>query len=381
MGLFSKKEGYVGVDLGTSGIKIVELANDQGKPRLVTYGYTEQYVNVVKSDSQETLSKAIKVIKQILKQAKVSSNRVISALPSFTVFSAIISLPNMSRKELVSAVRWEAKKFVPMPIEEMILDWKVLEETKQDDKPEVPDAQDLKSKLTKDTPINKLKQEKPTKSLNILLTAAPKNLVQRYLSIFKELNVRLVGLETEAFALERSLIGHDKSAVMVVDIGGLNTNISVIRDSIPLLNRSIDVGGETITRTIANGLNVDLERAEQFKRDFGMATSEDSSQQIPKTIEFVVSSIVNEIKYCFNLYQNQSVGNTKPGKAIEKVVLTGGSSYLPSLPEYLSKILNMRVYIGDPWAHISYPEELQPVLRELGPRFSVAIGLAMREIY
>lgn len=373
MGLFGKKDSYVGVDIGTSGIKVVEIGNDQGKPRLVTYGYLDEPINVLRSDTAEAVAKAVKIIKEIFKQAKVGSNRVVSALPSFTVFSAIISLPNMSRKEMVSAVRWEAKKFVPMPIEEMILDWKILEEKKGEEaKPESPPAE----KKTGG-------QGQPSaKSLNILLTAAPRNLVQRYLAIYKELGVKLIGLETEAFALERSLIGHDKSAVMIVDIGGLNTNVCVMRDSIPLLNRSIDVGGETITRTIANSLNVELERAEQFKRDFGMSSTDESGgqQQIPKTIEFVISSIINEIKYCFSLYHNQSLGPTDVNKAIEKVILTGGSAFLPSLPEYLSKVLNMRVYIGDPWARVSHPEELKPVLAELGPKLSVAIGLAMREI-
>ncbi len=374
MGLFAKRLSYIGIDIGTAGIKIVELLNDQGKPRLATYGYLDEPINVVRSDSPEAHAKAVQVIKEIFKQAKVGTNRVISALPSFSVFSAIISLPNMSRKELVSAVRWEAKKFVPMPIEEMILDWKVLDEQTNDGAPSKAES----------APTDKKAGEPaaPGKNLNILLTAAPRNLVQRYLNIFKELNVKLVGLETEAFALERSLIGHDKSAVMIVDIGGLNTNVCVMRDSIPLLNRSIDVGGETITRTIANGLNVDLERAEQFKRDFGMSTDESGGQQqIPKTIEFVISSIVNEIKYCFNLYHNQSLGPTDANKAIEKVILIGGSAFLPSLPEYLSKVLNMRVYIGDPWARVAYPEELKPVLTELGPKLAVAIGLAMREIY
>ncbi len=361
--------------MGTSGIKVVELTSQQGKPRLLTYGYTEQPINVVRSDSKETMSQAVRIVKEIFKKAKVNSNRIIAALPSFTVFSAIINLPAMSRKELVSAVRWEAKKFVPMPIDEMILDWKVLDDDGSGDKDGRSKPFDNKSDDSQPT-------EKKSKNLNILLTAAPRNLVQRYLNIFKELNVKLVGLETEAFALERSLIGHDKSAIMVVDIGGLNTNVTVIRDSVPLLNRSIDVGGETITRTIANGLNVDLVRAEQFKRDFGMSVSAESDQQqIPKTIEFVVGSIINEIKYCFNLYQNQSLGQASVSKDIEKVLLTGGSAYLPALPEYLSKVLNMRVYIGDPWAHVSYPEEIKPVLHELGPRFAVAIGLAMREIY
>ncbi|MFA6198438.1 MAG: pilus assembly protein PilM [Patescibacteria group bacterium] len=369
MALFGNKDSYVGIDLGTAGIKIVELSGAGGQPKLVTYGYTDEAINIVRNDSAEVQGKVVALLKEIFKKARVGSNKVVAALPSFAVFSAVISLPAMSRRELASAVRWEAKKFVPMPIDEMILDWKLLnDEEAKDEKAPAPANGEAEEAAA------------PNKNLSVLLTAAPRNLVQRYVNIFKTINVKLVGIETEAFALERSLIGQDKSAVMVVDIGGMNTNVSVIRDSIPLLNRSIDVGGATITSTIANGLNVDLSRAEQFKRDFGMTSSGEGNQQIPKTIEFVISSIINEIKYCFNLYQNQTVGQGGQMKQIEKVVLTGGSAFLPALPEYLAKVLNMRVFIGDPWSRIAYPEELRPVLQELGPRLSVAVGLAMREI-
>ena len=120
---------------------------------------------------------------------------------------------------------------------------------------------------------------------------------------------------------------------------------------------------------------VNLERAEQFKRDFGISTGDSASQgQIPRTIEFIVSSIVNEIKFVLNMYQNQQ------GRPIEKVVLSGGSSFLPNLTEYFEKVLDIKVFIGDPWARVVHPIDLKPVLQELGPRFAVSIGLAMREI-
>jgi type IV pilus assembly protein PilM len=348
---------------------------------LLTYGYTDEPINIVRNDSPEIQGKVVTLLKEIFKKARIGSNRVVAALPSFAVFSAVISLPTMSSHELASAVRWEAKKFVPMPIDEMILDWKLLNDENDKASKDKKDSRDAKPAKAPD-PKTEVVGETPTagKNLSVLLTAAPRNLVQRYVNIFKTFNIKLVGIETEAFALERALIGQDKSAVMVVDIGGMNTNVCVIRDSIPLLNRSIDVGGATITNTIATGLNVDLKRAEQFKRDFGMSSSDEGNRQIPKTIEFVISSIINEIKYCFNLYQNQTVGQGGQSKQIEKVVLTGGSALLPALPEYLSKVLDMKVFIGDPWSRIAYPEELRPVLQELGPRLAVAVGLAMREI-
>jgi type IV pilus assembly protein PilM len=368
MALFSSKKSYIGIDLGTSSIKIVELENEKGKPKLITYGFSEQSTDIVKSDSQETQKEIVAALKAIISKAKVTTPKAIAALPSFAVFSSIISLPAMSKKDLVAAVRWEAKKFVPMPLEEMILDWKVLDGGKGEEK-------DDKKDKKKDKKEKNVQPASGSKNIKILLTAAPKTLVKRYVDIFKQANLQLVSLETESFALERSLIGNDHSATMIVDIGAIACDISVIVNGIPILNRSVDIGGNTITKAIANSLNVNIERAEQFKRDFGISAGGDSSQgQIPRTIEFIVSSIINEIKFVLNLYQNQGE------KPIEKVVLAGGSSFLPNLTEYLEKLLNIKVFIGDPWARVVYPVDLKPVLQELGPRFAVSIGLAMREI-
>lgn len=360
MSLFSSTKSYLGIDLGTSSIKVVELESEKGRPKLVTYGFSEQSTDIVKSDAQDVQRKIIAALKTITRKANTTTTKAIAALPSFAVFSSIISLPSMSKKDLVAAVRWEAKKFVPMPLEEMILDWKILNTEDKEKKGE----EEKKSNLP----------EKKAKNYQILLTAAPKNLVKRYVDIFKQVGLQLVSLETEAFALERSLIGNDKTAIMVVDIGAIACDISVIVEGIPILNRSIDIGGNTITKAIANSLNVDLERAEQFKRDSGISAGGTAQGQIPRTIEFIISSVVNEIKYVLNLYQNQREKN------IEKVILAGGSSFLPNLPNYLERILNLKVFIGDPWARVIYPVDLKPVLEELGPRFAVAIGLAMREI-
>ena len=127
------------------------------------------------------------------------------------------------------------------------------------------------------------------------------------------------------------------------------------------------------TKSIMNSLNIDRDRAEQFKRDFGLASAAEG-QQIPKTIEFIIGSIINEARYCLNLYQGQGE------RGVEKVILSGGSAFLPHLPSYLSRVLNLKVFIGDPWARVVYPTELKSSLQEIGPRFAVAIGLAMRNI-
>lgn len=364
MALFSRgKKSYIGLDLGTASIKMVEMTDEKGKPRLVTYGFIEQPTDVIKSDAEGKQKEIISAIKTIYKQSKMTSTKVVAALPSYAVFSSIISLPAMSKKDLYSAVRWEAKKFVPMPIDEMVLDWRILEEEK-------PSTATVGQPLVKKAPTQK---EEGPKKLKVLLTAAPRNLVKRYIEICKAADLEIASLETEAFALERSLIGNDPSPIMVVDIGGISTYISIVRNGVPVLNRSIDVGGDTITKSVANAMNIDIERAEQFKRDIGMAES--AGSQIPKTIEFVISSIINEINYAFNLYRGQ-----QEQAVVEKIILSGGSAFLPQLPEYLARTLNINVTIGDPWARVIYPVDLKPALDEIGPRFAVAVGLGIREI-
>ncbi len=351
MATFNPKQSFVGVDIGTFGIKAVQLGLDNQRPRLMTYGYIEQATDVVKNDAATSREAAANALKTVLHEAKVSTTRAVAALPSFTVFSSIISLPLMNRKELNSAVRWEAKKFVPMPIDELVLDWKLLKDTHP--APAGPAA---------------------PKNLRVLITAAPKTLVRRYIDIFKAAGLQIVDLETEALALERSLIGTDPAPVMIVDIGAMATDIAVVVDGIPLINRSIDVGGNTMTKSIAQSLNVDHGRAEQFKRDFGLSVSQSQVSQVPKTVEFIISSIVNEIRFVLNLYRSQGAG------PIQRIVLSGGSAFLLNLPAYLEKTLSIKTFIGDPWARVVYPVELKPALQEIGPRFAVAIGLAMREL-
>jgi len=380
MPLFSSRSySYLGIDFDSSSVKVVELKNENGRPRLVTYGYFDKQTDKTKmdQDGRDALEIA-KLVKQVCYKSKTTTTKTISSLPAFSVFSSILSLPPMSKKELSSAIEWEAKKVIPLPLQDMILDWKVLDDVPDISIGDKKDTQDLPEDLAESNgekkKFLKISSNKKVKNIRILLTAAPKDLVKKYISIFKAAGLSLLSLDTEAFALVRSLVGNDRSPLMIVDIGSIVTNISTVVGGIPILNRSIDVGGLTITKAISNSLNVTLNRAEQFKYDIGMNPDRSGQGSVPKTIESTLTPLVDEIKYSLNLYHNQGQKN------IEKIILTGGSSLLLNLPEYLSKTLDLKVFRGDPWARIIYPEELKSVLDEIGPRYSVAIGLAMRDI-
>ncbi|MBU4360852.1 type IV pilus assembly protein PilM [Candidatus Parcubacteria bacterium] len=353
----TKKTSYLGVDIGSAGIKIVELKNQDGRPRLLTYGFAEEKIDVINNDSVQMKNKVAGLIIKICEQARTSSDKIVAALPSFSVFSSIISLPYVTKKELGKVIYWQAKKFVPMDLNEMTLDWKLLNE-------------DVWTNNEKSSSGEKISEGK--KNIKVLIAASPKKLVLRYIDIFKMANLDLISLETENFALERSLVGNDKSPIMIVDIGCITSDISVVENGIPVLSRSVDTGGDSITQSIMNSMHVDFKRAEQFKRDIGFS---EQTNSLPKVIESVVAPIINEIKYCFDLYASQ-----ESNKRIEKIILTGGSAFLPKIDEYLAGLLNIKVFVGDPWARVIYPLELKSVLNDLAPRFSIAVGLAMREI-
>lgn len=348
MGLFATNSSYVGIDIGTTSIKAVQLAKEAGKIKLVSYGFSENKKSEL-NDWQKDTQYAAKVINDIRKNSGMTCDSAISALPTFSVFSSVLNLSNVTKKDVSSAVHWEAKKVIPLPLEEMILDWKKIDNSQLDKK-------------------------SSSNNMRVLLTGAPRTLVRKYIEIFKETHMTLLSLETETFSLIRSLLGNDKSTIMIVEIGASTTDVSIIDNGIPMLNRSIDVGGLTITNAISKLLNIGVDRAEQFKYDLGISSLESEDDQIPKTITDTIAPVINEIKYAINLFQSKNNKNT------EKVILTGGSALMPNLSNYLAKILDMKVIVGDPWARISYPLDLKPLLNEIGPRMAVAIGLAMREI-
>lgn len=382
MGLFASKESYLGVDIGTASIKIVELSSFNGRPKLMTYGYADIATDIVHSKSEENQIKIVNSLKNVVAKSRVGTNLAIGALPTFSVFNSIITLPAMSEHDLASAIKWEAKKYVPLPLEEMILDWKIIKENDGAIKAPLEPLPPLPKKKFSLFGSKKAKSAispgklggKP-ENVRVLVTAAPKNLVSRYLSIFKQAGLKLISLETEAFALARSLIGSDPGTLMIVDIGSITTDICIIEKGVPVLNRSIDLGGLSISKSIAQSLNISLERAEQFKRDFGVSIGDtDQPQGINKNIATSLSPIINEIKYVFDLYQGQD------RRPVEKIILSGGSASLPNLSGYFEDLFAKPTIIGNPWDKIIYDSGLKAVLDEVGSRMAVAIGLAMRDI-
>lgn len=380
MGLFSKNEAYLGIDIGGGGIKLVELHKTKNRPQLWTYGIVEQKLDIhlpeikkdktpeeilygegfeakKKSKTKENelpemddprIDEYAKLLKTLLKEARVTTNVASASLPVSYVFHTVVTLPAVEEKELDHIVRAGIKKMLPRPLEEM----QIVHQ-------QIPDLSST--------------DEKKHRPMRILVTAAPRQLVAFYSAIFQKAGLILQELETEAFALQRSLVGLDKTTAMVVDIGAERTSFFVMDQALPITHRTIGLGGNTFDNILQQYLGVEASLVPQIKKDLVRGDLRLPVEAFPTIVE----PIIKEIEYSFDLFLHQT-GNE--GKRPEKIILTGGAANLPFIEEEVKKKFPMKVFLGDPWARVIYQDGLKIILDEIGPRMSVAIGLALRKI-
>lgn len=344
MRFFFKKRRVLGFDLSKYSVKVVELEHQVGGFRLITYGGLELPLKGVGLNTPEGQNKMVATINEVLERAKTSTRNIVASLSPQHVFNSILWVPKVPDKELAEAIRWEAKQYIPAPLEDVIIDWQKIEE---------------------DTARRRLK---------IYLVAAPKNLINKYLKLYEVANLKPLALEIDPLALIRCFSSSETPEnFVIVDIGAYETNISVVEKNVLRLCRTLTSGSEVITKAIATNLGVTEERALQFKKDFGLKPDKLEGQLL-KSIQPIINSIVTEVKRSLEFYKKEASGPVK------EIILAGGGAQLPGLAEHLSQKLDLPAKIGDPWARIDYPSALEPKLKEIGPSFAVAVGLAMRSV-
>lgn len=377
---FNKPKSYLGVDLGAGGIKLVELKEEKGRPVLFTYGLTSGRQNIhrimplkpngvanMKLEQTEGIQVNKKPLqnfaidenevnimaanlREVCRASKVVSKTALVSLPVSSVFHSIVTLPKTAREDLQAILKAEIKKLLPYPVEDMILDYQVLTDFSDDH------------------------------YKKIMVNATPRLMVEFYTKVFQKAGLRLDSLEPESTALERSLIGRDSAVAMIIDIGAERTNFFIIDKSIPITHHTIESGGHKVTKILQNILGVDENSTEQLRRDLYKFFLSPNGKVIDREkylaiLGPILDPIVKQIEYSFDLYLHQS-GNED--KRPEKIILTGGSAMVPYITDYLADTFNVKCYLGDPWARIIYQDSLKPLLSDIGPRMSVALGLAMR---
>lgn len=350
-----RTEAAVGVDVGTASIKAVELIKESGRFKLLNYGIFELESQMRSAPpSQKTANlpdhDVVFGLKEIFRQAHIRGRKVVASIPSFSTFSTVIPLPYLSEKDLAKTIPFEAKKYVPTPLKEVILDWSIISI-------EAPNG----AKVGSGPP-----------NVEIFLAAVPKGEVERYQKIMAGAGLQLVALELENIALIRSLVGNDLSPVAIVNIGGRSTSILVADKGYERMSHNYEIGGFEITKSIARSMDISFSRAEELKKTIGLKS--DNAHIISEAMVSLIDMMVFEAKKTINNYENSA--NVK----VHKVILVGGLAGMPNFLPYFKGKIGLDVNIGNPFARVAYPRELSGLVSELAPALPIAIGLAMRGV-
>lgn len=354
-----KQESFLGIDIGTTGIKAVQLGFENGNIKLENYGYKRE-ANYLSLERTGMVSGAIKMsdadvakdLENIIRKSGMNAKKVVMSVPISSSFSAVISLPEMPEDEISRAVNFEARQYIPIPLEEVVFGWNV---------------------VGKDEAKNNVASMKREESkIKVILVAIPREITESHAEIAKAVKLRLTALETESFSLARSLVGKKEGSFAIVDIGDKTTSMTIVENGNVVLSRNITgAGGEEISKIISHGFNVDLKRAESLKKDVGLTFS-GTEKKVSEIILPVISVVVSEIRKIRTSYYRTS------GIIIKKVILTGGTINMPGLVDYFAKELDISLEIGDPWQNVVYDKILSEKLKELAIYFSVAVGLALK---
>jgi len=352
-----QSRGNLGLDIGTSSIKLVELEKKGGRYNLTNYAILELksgdsssgrsggWQSILKMPDQEITEG----IKELIKKAAISSTDIDSAIPSFSTFATVIEMPYTSNEDLERSIQFEAKKYVPIPLEEVVLDWSIV------------GVVDGKNGGT----------AKPS-TVEVFLAAVPKDETARYQEITKQSGLKLKALELENSAIIRALLGNDLSPTVIVNIGGRSTSILIINRGYERLSHNYEIGGFEITKAISQSLGVSLDKAEELKRKFGLRKTEENI--INEAMISLIDMMVFETQKTISNYEESKK------EKIANIILVGGLANMPGLAEYFKEKINREVVVGNPFSRIVYPPELKPIIPELSSTLSVALGLAMREV-
>ncbi len=346
---------FLGIDIGTSSIKTVEISKIAHRKKLENYGQLsisfsdhKAFRTFEKSTlvlSNEEVAKAIEII---VREAKMKTKKVIFSVPDFSSFFTSFQLPPMTKEELSQAVKYEARQHIPLPLEEVILDWQIMESRRIDKKKTI---------------------------FKILLAAVPNEVIDQYEQIAKISNLELFALEAEIFSLIRALVKKDeKKPLAVIDIGAQSTTCSIVNKGDLKTSHSFDMSDNDLTSALAGSFNIDFSQALELKKEIGLQDKiYENGRNVKDVLAPLVDMIMSEINEIINNFYNQEKIK------IEKIILAGGTALMPGLQRYFKEwFKGQEIEIGDPFYNINYPPILKQSLTEMGPSYSIAVGAALR---
>lgn len=335
----------VGLDIGSKTIKIIDLEKDANGFTLNASGLVGYGGNSVdKMTDEKEMASLSQIIKKLHNEAGVRGRDVVISIPEPLVFTRTIRFPLLTDAEIASAVKWESEQYIPIPVSEAIIQHTILARNESSSPPEVV----------------------------VLLVAAPRAIVEKYVKVVSMAGLNPVAVETELVALTRALAPVDRTTLLV-DIGSSSSDIAIAKNGLLSFSRSIPIAGEAFTRAVTQGLGMTAVQAEEYKKTYGLDQSQ-LEGKVKGALDPVLRLIVDEVKKAVNFYQSEEKGDVPTS-----VVISGGTIGMPQMLASLSSLLGMEVLVGNPFAKIRVDAATASKLAPFAPLYSEAVGLAMRE--
>lgn len=367
----------LGVDVSASSVKVVQLRKEHGTAVLETYGelalgpYAELEVGRATNLPEEKLGAAII---DILKEANVTTKNCGVSIPFASSLVQLIDMPPVHIDKLAGMIPIEARKYIPVPIGEVQLDWFVIPEGEKkyfmhssEEEPEISEEGDA------------AEQKNSAHVRNLVLLAAIHNdVLRRYGAAFKIAGLSPHFYEIEVFSAVRATLGQHLEPVAILDIGSATTKLYIIELGIVFASHVINKGSQDTTLALANSQNMSVEKAEETKRAMGLVSIDQENADMSRashTIALTMEYIVEEARLAIQNFQKRN------NKAVQKVILIGGGATMKGLPEFVRERIGMETEIANPFKNVHTPAFLEGLLREVGPGFAVATGLALRRLH
>jgi type IV pilus assembly protein PilM len=354
-------ENAVGIDIGTSSIKVVEIKKRGGKAVLETYGaialgpYADVEIGRV---TNLPIEKVIEAVKEVLKQSGVNTTESALSIQVQSSLIFTIELPSsLKESEISSIVSIEARKYIPVPITEVSLDYFVLP----------------KKELSFEEANNPDFQNVPAAKIEVLVVAIQNEAISKLRSLVAECNLSASFFEVEVFSSVRANFEHELSPVLLVDFGASRTKLSLVEFGMVNSYHTINRGGADISDAISKSLSIPFEKAEEMKKEFGL---------FGNPLETSLADIIKvHIDYIFSETNAVLLGyEKKHSRTISKIIFTGGGALMKGLVEVATNSFKEEIVIGHPFSKVGAPAFLEKVLQTTGPEFAVAIGLALRKL-
>lgn len=342
---FYRDKPIFGLDVGFSSLKVMQLTPQGDSHRVTGYGVTGFDAAAIKDGvivDPEIIAKAAYELFDKNLIGDITTRRAVVALPAARTFTRTVTLPKLNNKDLTEAIRLETEQYVPVAIDDLYVDYDV---------------------------INTLEKEQ-----ELIVVAAPKKIVDSYVQLNALLGLETIAIETTIGAAGRLFVQAERSDIptVLIDLGSLSSDITIYDKNL-IVTGTVPGGGDSFSHAIAEKLHVTKAEAHIIKTKYGMGMSK-KQKEINDCLAPILDQMLKEIRRMIRYYEER----TSTERKIGQVVTMGGGANMPGLSEHMTNVLRVPVRMCDPWQHMSF-EGLQPPNSVEKSMYVTVAGLALTQ--